>query len=255
MSRNIQVRNLPTRIARRVRAGVFLAALGLAAGAEGQKPRVVPPPPKRTNAQPARQAPAQAPAPQPTRAPVERPATTTIPTTIPTTPSAGGGTPLVSLGHPAQTQQHLAGWMQAHRNLPLVQQQQALENEPGFRQQAPAEQERLRQQLTQLNRMPPEKLNQRTQFIEQMERLAPAQRQQVRNVLGQLGSLPEDRQHAVKRAYLQLRDLPEGQRLAYMNSPQFRLQFNPQEQSTVVNLVNSAPLLRSFEAPPSVPRD
>jgi Protein of unknown function (DUF3106) len=161
----------------------------------------------------------------------------------------------VSLGHPTQTQQHLAGWMEAHKNLPLDKQQQALENEPGFKQQAPEEQQRLHQQLNQLNKMPQEKLNQRIQFTEAMERLAPAQRQQVRNVLGQLGSLPEDRQHAVKRAYLQLRDLPEGQRQAYMNSPQFRGQFNPQEQAVVGNMVNSAPLLRSFEAPPAVPKD
>jgi len=241
MSRYTLFRNLPTRIACRVRAGVFVAvAVGLSGAGPGvlaQRPRVAPPPKRnlsRPNAQPQQQ----------TR-PMERPAQP------PANPAGAGSAPrLVDPGHPAQMQMHLGAWMEAHRNLPLEQQHAALDAEPGFRNLRPEEQAQLHQRLNQLNRMPPEKLNQTLRYTEIMEHFSPPQRQQVKNVLGQLGSLPEDRQRAVTRAYRQLRDLPEDQRQAYMNSPQFRAQFNDQERATVGNMVNAGPLLRAFDPPP-----
>ncbi len=248
MSRNTLARTFPTRIAYRVRAGVFLALVGMATVAWAQKGRVLPPPPRRNNAQQSKPAPAQ-------QAPVERPPMNPA-NTMQASPGPRPATaPLVAPGHPLQMAGHLGTWMEAHRNLTLEQQHTALDAEPGFRTLQPAEQAALHQQLTRLNRMPPEQQQQRMRYTEEMETLAPPQRQQVRNVLGQLGSLPEDRQIAVKRAYKQLRDLPEGQRQAYMNSPQFRAQFNEQERMTVGNMVNSAPLLRRFESPPPTPHE
>jgi Protein of unknown function (DUF3106) len=263
MSRYTLFRNLPTRIACRVRAGVFVAAVvgltGAGAMAQG-KPRAMQQPKRsfsRPNVQPVpqqrppqaqQQRPAQAPAQQQTR-PMERPSQ-------PATNPAGAGSALVSPGHPRQMQLHLGAWMDAHRSLPLAQQHAALDAEPGFHELNPEEQSRLHQQLTSLNRLPPDKQQQRIQYAEAMEKLSPPQQQQVNKVLGQIGSLPEDRQRAVTRAYRQLRDLPEGQQQAYMNSPQFRSQFNDQERATVGNMVNAAPLLRSFDPPaPGPPKD
>jgi hypothetical protein len=271
MSRYTLFRNLPTRIACRVRAGVFVAvALGLTgSGAIAQgKPRAMQQPKRsfsRPNVQPApQQRPSQVP-PQQQR-PAEHPAQSTPQQqqtrsmerpVQPATNPAGAGPALVSPGHPAQMQMHLGGWMDAHRNLSVEQQHAALDAEPGFRDLNPDEQARLHQQLTQLNHLPPEKRAQRIQYLEQMEKLTPPQRQEVNRVMGQVGSLPEDRQRAVVRAYRQLRDLPEPQRQAYMNSTQFRSQFSDQERTTVGNMVNAAPLLRSFEQQPAAgpPKD
>jgi hypothetical protein len=263
MSRYTLFRNLPTRLACRVRVGVFVVvALGFGGvGVAQGKPRGMQQPKRGFShpiAQPApQQRPPQAP-PQQQR-PAEHPAQSTPqqaqqarplerPAQPGTNPAAEGS--LVSPGHPRQMQLHLGPWMDAHRNLSEEQQHSALDAEPGFRDLNPNEQARLHQQLAQLNRMPPEQRARTIQRAELMEKLTPQQQQQVTRVMGQLGSLPEDRQRAVTRAYRQLRDLPEGQREAYMNSPQFRGQFNDQERATVGNMVNSAPLLRPFEQSP-----
>ena len=254
MNRTIPLRHLPIRIACSVRAGVFLAAaLGVTGSAAAQiKPRVLPPPPppRRSAPPPSKPAPASAPpaAPAPAAQPGNRPANSVLASPVRTETG-----PLVNPGHPAQMQMHIAEWMEAHRNLPLAQQHQALEAEPGFQGYKPQEQAQMHKRLTQLNRMDPQKRNQTLKFTETMEHLAPPQRQQVRNVLGELGSLPEDRQHAVNRAYLQLRDLPEPERQAYINSAQFRGQFNDQERATVGNMVTAAPLLRMFQDQPAGP--
>jgi hypothetical protein len=165
--------------------------------------------------------------------------------------------PLVNPAHPNQSQQHLAGWMQAHRNMPLPEQQRALDNEPGFRSLPPQEQQRLHDRLTQLNNMPPQQREKVLERNEAMERLAPPQRQQVRNAMAQLGSLPEDRRHAVSRTFYQLRDIPPAQRQAYMNSPQFRNQFSDQERGALNGLFQITPIwppLQAQSGQPGPPR-
>ena len=182
------VRHAPTRIALCVRAAVFVAALALVgqATAQGARPQYRPPPPRYANRpqpqyrpQPARPQQFRQQLVQPQQQavrPMEQPAQR---------PGAPGA--LVNPGHPGQMAQHLGSWMEAHSNLPLAQQHQALENEPGFKGLQPAEQERLHNQLTKLNSMPPAQRDRRIRYDETMERLAPPQRQQVRNALGQLG--------------------------------------------------------------------
>ena len=56
--------------------------------------------------------------------------------------------------------------MDRHSNLPLAEQQRALENEPGFRDLPPQTQQRMRDRLTQLNNMTPE---QRRRILERTE--------------------------------------------------------------------------------------
>jgi hypothetical protein len=167
---------------------------------------------------------------------------------------AGPGTPtgapngqLVTPNRPGQTQQHLAGWMDAHRNMPLPEQQRALENEPGFRNLPPQEQQQLHNRLGQLNAMPPDQRQKVISRTEELEKLAPAQRQQVRGAMAAVGSLPEDRRHAVARAFYQLRDMPPAQRQAYMNSPQFGSQFNDQERGAINGLLNVAPIYKPLQ--------
>ena len=150
-------------------------------------------------------------------------------------------------------QPHLGEWMSSHSNLPLAQQQHALEQEPGFQQLRPEVQQHMRDQLTRLNAMSPDQRDRAIARTEAMERLAPEQRQQVRGALAQLGSLPEDRRRAVARAFRDLRDLPEAQRQAYMNSPQFRSQFSDTERGTLNGLIGVAPFYPPLQRPAAPP--
>jgi Protein of unknown function (DUF3106) len=159
--------------------------------------------------------------------------------TPPTANSQNGQ--LVVPNRPGQTQQHLASWIEAHRNMPLADQQRALENEPNFRSLPAQEQQQLHQRLTQLHSMPPQQQQRVIERTEAMERLPPRQRQQVRDAMSQIGSLPEDRQHAVAHAFHQALTIPEAQRQAWLNSPQVRGQFNDNERDTINHLLSVQP--------------
>lgn len=140
-------------------------------------------------------------------------------------------------------QRHLGEWLEQHQGLSLLQQQKALDKEPGFTRLKPQVQQRMNQRLEQLNNMPPERRNRAIERIEAMERLSPDQRQQVRGAMRQLGSLPPDRRRAVAVSFHALQQMPPGQRQQYLNSPQIRSQFSEEERNTLSNLVRVAPLL------------
>jgi hypothetical protein len=143
--------------------------------------------------------------------------------------------------------------MSRHRDLPVPQQQKALESEPGFRELPAQTQQRMRDRLTQLNNMRPAQRDRIIERNEVLEHLSAPQSQQVRGALLQLGSLPEDRRRAVSRAFRDLRAMPEPERQQYLNSPAFRAQYNDQERDTLGNLMSVEPYLpgkRPGEAPP-----
>jgi hypothetical protein len=152
-----------------------------------------------------------------------------------------------------QNRQHLAQWMQSHQNMPLDEQQRALDQEPGFRQLPPEVQQRLHNQLAHLNGMSPEQRERAVERTEAMERLSPEQRVQVRGALSSLGALPQPRRMAVARAFRALREMPEAQRQAYLNSPQMRGQFTDQERVTLNNLFTVAPYLPAPAPPMAAP--
>ncbi len=173
-------------------------------------------------------------------------------------PLAGGPHPsrprLVASGppRPRQNQEHLAQWMDRHRNLPLAEQQTALQNEPGFRQLPPQTQQRMLDRLTQLNSMPDAQRQRLLERTEAMEHLTVPQRQQVRSAMQQLGALPVDRRRLVARTFRELRDTPPAQRQAMINSDRIRGQFSDEERSTLSNLLAVEPYLpiqRANEAP------
>jgi hypothetical protein len=144
---------------------------------------------------------------------------------------------------PRRNQEHLAQWMDRHSNLPLPEQQRALENEPGFRELPPQTQQRMLDRLTQLNNMSPDRRRRIIDRTEAMERLTPPQRQQVRGAMQQLGSLPEDRRRLVARAFRDLREMPQPQRQALLDSDRFRGQFSDQERGTLSSLLAVEPYL------------
>jgi hypothetical protein len=141
---------------------------------------------------------------------------------------------------------HLGDWMNAHRNLSPGQQQQALQNEPGFRQLPPQTQQRYLDRLAQLNAMNPDKRQQLLNHAERMEQLTPDQRGQVRGAMQQLGSLPPDQRHLVARSFNELRTLPPEQRGGMMS----RIPMNDAQRSALYNLMRVEPMLPRAEAAP-----
>ncbi len=141
--------------------------------------------------------------------------------------------------NPGPRGEHLAEWMNAHRNLTPAQQQQALQNEPGFRDLPQQTQQRYRERLAQLNAMNPQQRENTVRNIENMERLNPQQRGQVRGAMQQLGALPPDQRRTVARTFRQLRDLPPDQRAAAMS----RVPLNDAQRATLGNLMSVEPML------------
>jgi hypothetical protein len=146
-------------------------------------------------------------------------------------------------GQKQQNQEHLAQWMDRHSNLPLKEQQEALENEPGFKDLPAQTQQRMRDRLTQLNNMSPEQRRRILERTEAMEQLTPTQRQQVRGALQQFNGLPTDRRRLVARAFRDLREMPQPQRQEILNSDRFRGQFSDQERNTLSSLLAVEPYL------------
>jgi hypothetical protein len=138
--------------------------------------------------------------------------------------------------------EHLADWMNQHRNLTPEQQQQALDKEPGFHDLPQATQQRMHDRLSQLNAMNPDRRERILNYNEQMEHLSVNQRADVRGSLQQLGALPPDQRRQVAQSFRDLRALPADQRAAALNSPQYQY-MNPAQRSTLNNLLRVEPLL------------
>jgi len=146
-------------------------------------------------------------------------------------------------GHTAQNQEHLPQWMDRHKDLPLAQQQKALEGEPGFHDLPSETQQRLRDRLTQLNSMPPEQRRRVLERNEAIGNLTVPQRQQLRGAMQQFSSLPTDRRRMVAKAWRDLREMPEPQRQSILSSDRFRGQFSDQERGTISNLLAVEPYI------------
>ncbi len=157
-------------------------------------------------------------------------------------PPKNSATTHATLG-PRQNQEHLAQWMERHRDLPLSRQQTELQKEPGFHQLPQQTQQRMLDRLTQLNKMPDEQRRRILERNEVMEHLSQPQRQQVREAMQQLSSLPVDRRRLVARAFRDLREMPDQQRQSILGSDRIQGQFTTQERSTLSNLLAVEPYL------------
>lgn len=150
--------------------------------------------------------------------------------------------------------EHLAEWMNQHRNLTPEQQQQALGREPGFSSLPPQTQQRYRDHLAELNAMNPARRQRELAHIEAMERLSLPQRAEVRSAMGQLGSLPIDQRMVVAREFRALRELPANQQIPAMNSGRFGPPLNGAQRATLYRLLQVEPLLYPAARPGAVPQ-
>jgi Protein of unknown function (DUF3106) len=127
----------------------------------------------------------------------------------------------------------LPEWMEEHKNLPVQEQMRQLQNEPGFNSYPPAVQQRLRNQLMQLNTMTPEQRAQRLGRVQTLRQLTPEQSQRWRDSVQQMRMLPPPRRGQVLGAFRTLRELPPDQRERLLNSPNFAGRFSPDERRTL----------------------
>ena len=144
---------------------------------------------------------------------------------------------------------HLNDWMRKHSNLTPEQQQQALEQVPGFHDYPQVTQQRLRDELARVNALPPQERQRKLQEGEELERLTPEQHAQWTGALQQYTSLPQDQKRAVNRSLMALRLLPPAQRAAALNSGRYTYGFNDAQRSTLNNLIRVEPLVPSGFAP------
>jgi hypothetical protein len=138
-------------------------------------------------------------------------------------------------------EEHIPQWMANHSNLPLAEQQRALEQLPGFHELPPQTQQRYRDQLGRLNNMNPQQRTRMLDRNEALERLSPQQRQQYRDAVQRLTALPIPRRRVLARAILDLREMPPQQRQQVLTSPAFAGQFSPDERSTIGTLLTAEP--------------
>jgi hypothetical protein len=158
-------------------------------------------------------------------------------------PRASRSVPPRASAGPAQNEEHIPQWMANHSNLPLAEQQRALEDLPGFHELPPQTQQHYRDQLARLNSMTPQQRSRMLERNEALERMTPRQRQQWNAAMQQLSTLPNPRRLVLVRAILDLREMPSEQRQTTLDSPAFRAQFSGSEFSMLSTILTAEPYI------------
>ena len=140
---------------------------------------------------------------------------------------------------------HLEDWLNQHRNVPVQNQEQMLRSDPSFGRLPKADQQRLTQQLRQLNQMPLQQRERRLERAEVIEHMSPQERTQLSASTQRLGVLSTDRQMLVKRAFQDLRAVPVDQRPTVLNSARYQGAFSADERGILSDLLRAEP----YEAP------
>jgi hypothetical protein len=135
--------------------------------------------------------------------------------------------------HPAQ---RLGEWLESHKNLPLDQQEKALENDPNFKKMAPARQNALRERLRKFNSLSPEQRDLAIKRMNFWASLTKEQHEQIRDANQKLQGLPPERRVAVHKALRHLRSMDPQHRQQVMDSDHFKSLFSDQEQGILKEL-------------------
>jgi hypothetical protein len=117
---------------------------------------------------------------------------------------------------------HLGDWLNQHRNLP-------------------GEQQRVIQQLHQVNQLTEDQRLRREARTQMIERLSPQERMQVNNSARRWASLQVDRQTMMKNAFRDLRAVPADQRQTVLNSARYQGAFTPEERGILSDMLRVEP--------------
>jgi Protein of unknown function (DUF3106) len=154
---------------------------------------------------------------------------------------------------PAGPVQRMGEWLESHKNLPLDQQEKALESDPKFKKLTPDRQNALRERLRKFNSLPPDQRDQALKRMDFWGSLSKEQRQQLRDANQKLQALPEDRRVAIHKALRHLRQMNPQQREQVMQSDRFKTTFSDQEQGILKQLAAINPPENGRAQQPSLP--
>jgi hypothetical protein len=135
----------------------------------------------------------------------------------------------------------LNSWLQQHKNAPVQQQEQMLRTDPSFKKLNPAAQQRLVQQLRQVDQLPEAQRERRLARAEALQRLSSQERTQVNQASRNFASLPADRKSLVRNAFQNLRSVPQDQRQTVLNSARYQGVFTPEERSILSGFLLAEP--------------
>jgi hypothetical protein len=135
----------------------------------------------------------------------------------------------------------LGDWLNQHRNLPVQEQERILRNDPSFRRLNPADQQRLAQQLHQVNQLSEEQRQRRLARAEALEHMSPQDRMAVNLAGRRWAALPAERQALMKTAFRDLRAVPLDQRQTVLNSARYQGVFSPNERGILTDMLRAEP--------------
>ena len=116
-----------------------------------------------------------------------------------------------------------------------------LRSDPSFKRLPSNDQQRLTQQLRQVDQMPEQQRQRRLARNEMLERLSPNERTSISQSGKQWANLPQDRQALMKRAFNDLRGVPLDQRQMVLNSARYQGAFSPEERGILSDFLRVEP--------------
>jgi hypothetical protein len=116
-----------------------------------------------------------------------------------------------------------------------------LRGDPSFHRLPATEQQRVIQQLHEVDRLPEPEQQRRLGRAEMIERLSPQERMQINLSARRWAALPPDRQAIVKRAFQDLRRVPLEQRQTVLDSSRYQGVFSPEERGILSDLLRVEP--------------
>jgi len=134
-------------------------------------------------------------------------------------PNVQGRPGMAGEGRAAESQRHLAQWMEDHKNLSLPEMQRALQNEQGFREFPPQVAAEPAQHPWPPLLHGPAAARPHAERGRGFGAPVPQQRQQWDIAVQQLHAFQQPRRQVVLRAIIDLREMPPGQREAVIDSP------------------------------------
>jgi len=116
-----------------------------------------------------------------------------------------------------------------------------LRADPNFRRLPAAEQQRVVQQLHQVDGLTEEQRQRRLARAEIIEHLSPQERMRINLSARRWAELPVDRQAQMKTAFRDLRGVPVDQRQTELNSARYRGLFTPEERGILSDMLRVEP--------------
>jgi Protein of unknown function (DUF3106) len=105
----------------------------------------------------------------------------------------------------------------------------------------PKRRQQILQKFRRFQNLPPDDRDRVATRLERLHSLPPERQTEVRRSLQQLQTLPDDRKITIRREMRRMGALPDEERLARMNSPEFRNFYSPDEQQMMKNLSEVLP--------------